>query len=54
MQPTTSHNDDQNLSPALAAMIAVIMVPQQYSRFVGVAVSAVNAQCGSTIRHIDK
>jgi hypothetical protein len=44
----------ENLSPALAAMIAVIITPNQYSRFVGVAVSTVNAKCKSTVKYIGK
>lgn len=43
-----------SLSPALAAMAAQLTIPQQYSKFISVAVLGVNEKCRSTVRHIGK
>lgn len=37
-------SNPENLSPALGAMIASIMVPQQYAKFVEVTVLSINSQ----------
>jgi hypothetical protein len=46
--------DPTNLSPALAAMVATIVVPYQYAKFVEVTVASLNSQCKSRILNIGK
>lgn len=46
--------DPANLSPALAAMVASIVVPHQYAKFVEMTVENLNSQCKSRIRYIGK
>lgn len=38
-------NETNNLSPALAAMTATLIAPQQYASFVAIARQTVDAQC---------
>jgi hypothetical protein len=47
-------NNESNLSPALAAMAAQLVVPYQYARIIGDAVLSVNTQCPVSIKRIDK
>lgn len=46
--------DEANLSPALAALTATITMPVQYGRFVQVTVAALNSQCASTMKYIER
>lgn len=46
--------NEQNLSPALAAMVASICVPAQYAKFVQVTVENLNSKCKSRIVNIGK
>lgn len=43
-----------NLSPAFAAMVAQLTIPQQYSKFVQVTVESLNSKCKSRVKYIDK
>ena len=47
-------SDPANLSPALAAMVASLMIPHQYSKFVQVTVESLNSQCKSRMKYIGK
>ena len=47
-------NEETNLSPALAAMVAVLTIPYQYAKFVEVTVQSLNSQCKSRILNIGK
>ena len=47
-------SDPANLSPALAAMFAQIMMPNQYATVMQAAIESVNSQCKAIVRRIDK
>lgn len=46
--------DPNNLSPALAAMTAVLITPNQYGRIMRDAVASCNAKCAGVSRYIGK
>lgn len=45
---------NENLSPALASMVAQILMPVQYATIMGTAVLSVNSKCKLTASRIDK
>jgi hypothetical protein len=46
--------DPTNLSPAFAAMSAILITPQQYGRIMRDAVESCNAQCKGVQQYIGK
>lgn len=46
--------DPANLSPALAAMTGILIMPKQYARIMQDAVISVNSQCALTTQRIMK
>lgn len=44
-------NDNQNQSPALAAMMATIVMPETYARIIAKTVANVNSVCPVTAVH---
>lgn len=52
--PIERQPDPANLSPALAQMSAILLIPSQYASFLSKTVLSVNEKCPSTIRNIDK
>lgn len=47
-------NTEETLSPAIAAMVAQLVIPHQYAKFVEVTVQSLNSQCKSSVQRIDK
>lgn len=47
-------SDPSNLSPALASMVAQILMPQQYGRIMGDTVLNINEQCPRAVSRIEK
>jgi hypothetical protein len=45
---------EDNRSPALAAMVGIITMPNQYAQVVAMAVQSVNAQCVGLTQRIEK
>ena len=43
-----------NLSPALAALVAIIITPNNYARIMRDAVQVVNSKCAGVTRYIGK
>lgn len=46
--------DDENLSPALGAMMGVLAMPHQYSRFVNDTMLSLNMQCPQSAHVMEK
>lgn len=47
-------SNPENTSAALVAMVATILIPHQYAKFVEVTVASLNAKCPSRIVNIGK
>jgi len=46
--------EDENLSPALGAMMGVLAMPHQYSRFVNDTMLSLNMQCPQSAHVMEK
>lgn len=44
----------ENLSPALGAIMASILMPSQYAKYVEVTVLSINSQLGNQVMRIEK
>lgn len=47
-------SEETTLSPALAAMVASLVMPHQYASFVQVTVLSMNQRCPLLIKRIEK
>lgn len=53
-QQNETVSQENNLSPALAQMMAMILMPRQYEAVVANAMLSINSKCPATVRMIAK
>lgn len=54
MTTITITTEEATPSPAMAAMVALLMMPREYGRILRDAEQSVRQQCRSSVKRIDK
>lgn len=52
-QPSST-DDNSTLSPAIAGMVASLVIPKQYAAVMQVTIDSLNDQCPSSVTYIGK